>query len=332
MYNNCCMETSGQTENIKPDAINDSKEKIPRGEQVVLTTNFLYRNYSALGGDQPRKIDDTDGIRGDLALESIRKAIDQGVRIVACDGGSSKEFLAKLEEFKDKGLIVVTSDIPGRSPQRRRAFEVAAKLPEGRVIVYFQPEKVGLMDNLAQIAKPILDGTADIVIPKRNAEQFEKSYPDYMRKSELQVNKTYDFIMRRAGLMRKDESFDWFFGPVVFKNDPKIVDMFLKKYRIDGSIYSRIGSETDPERHSDGHYFPIILALFNKLRVVSTEVQFTYPEIQRENESYGAVETFKERRRMDAAAYRLEALHYLAFLKDYPASLIQEVSAINPEK
>lgn len=326
MYNNCQMESNIQPENrTVPENKSSTKEKIPGREQIILATNFLYKNYHAIDKDQQRKVDDTDGIRGDLALESIKKAIDQGIGVVACDGGSSNEFLAKLEGFKDKGLTIVASDIAGRGPQRRKAFEIATRLPNGKVIIYFQPEKVGLMDNLAEVSKPILDGTADIVIPKRNPELFEKSYPDYMRESELRVNKTYDYIMKRAGLMSKDEGFDWFFGPVVFKNDPEIVEMFLKKYRIDDSIYSRIGAEADPERHSDGHYFPIILALFNKLRVVSVEVPFIYPKSQRENESFGAVEAFKERRKKDAAAYRLEALHFLAYLRGDPASKIKEV-------
>lgn len=51
------------------------------------------------------------------------------------------------------------------------------------------------MNHLVEISRSILEGNADIVIPKRNPALFEQSYPEYMRLSELKVNKTYDYIM-----------------------------------------------------------------------------------------------------------------------------------------
>lgn len=132
--------------------------------------------------------------------------------------------------------------------------------------------------------------------------------------------------MRKAELMTDRESFDWFFGPVVFKNDPEIVALFLKKYEIDGSIESRIGATTDPEMHSDGHYFPIIQALFEGKRVVSVEVPFVYPETQKANEtSPEGIATFRKRRQLDGAAYRLEAIHFVEYLKNNPRSKIRAV-------
>ncbi len=313
----------GKSESTTRDV---NKEKISHAGQIVVVTNFLYKGYSVLPEGEQRNVNDTDGIRGDLALEMLDKALGLGVKVVASDGGSSADFLKKLESFIGEELILIDSSSSDRGYQRRNAFERAIQIPGKEVIVYVQPEKVLLIDFLTEISKPILEGQAEIVIPKRDPVLFEETYPRYMRESELRVNKTYDWLMRKAGLMTKDQSFDWFFGPVVFKNDPEIVSLFLKEYEVVGSIKSRIGAETNPEKYSGGHYFPIIEALYNGKKVVSVEIPFRYPETQQKNEMFGKVRAqFIERRKMDAASYRLETLHFLAFLKGDPKSKIREV-------
>ncbi len=305
----------------------ESKEKIPFADQVVVATNFLYPGYKALTEDE-RQIDDTDSIRGDLALALIEKAIGLGVRVVAADGGSSPDFLSALENYTDKGLTIVEAKIAGRAPQRRCAFETATLFPDSRVIIYTQPEKASLLNYLGEITQPIFEDIADIVIPERNSELFEKSYPSYMRKSELRVNAIYDWMMRRVGLMTNNQSSDWFFGPVVFKNDPEIVALFFKKYSLEDSIRSRIGAIPDPEKHSNGHYFPIIEALFQGKQVMSVEIPFVYPLVQLINETSAEKEAaFRNRREKDAASYLLEALHLVAYLRGDPRSKVAEVSA-----
>lgn len=308
-------------ENLKP---------IPYRDRLVVATNCLYRDYHTLQIGEPRTPSDTDGIRGDLALELFAKTIELGVRIVVCDGGSSAEFLSSVERFTDNGLAIVGSDTPGRGPQRRKAFKVASQLPEGEVILYTQPEKVSLVDYLTEISQPIIAGHVDIVIPKRNQQLFYQSYPDYMKESEIRVNATYNWLMKRADLMTSDQSIDWFFGPVAFRNGPRILNLFLKKYEIVGTVKSRINdAEPNPEKHSDGHYFPIIEALFNRIRVASIEIPFVYPPMQKANEeSSERKPTFVKRRNENAATYCLEALHFLRLLQDNPRSQIREIPSI----
>lgn len=308
-----------------------SKEKIPFADKIIVATNFLYKNYHGLPQGQQRDIADTDGIRGDLAIQSITKAISQGVQVVAADGGSSEEFLTAIKEFESLGLLtIVSTSKPGRGPQRRAAFEVAIQFPGKQAIVYFQPEKDSLMDYLTEITKPIVDGNADIVVPARTSDLFKQTYPDYMRESELNVNKTYNWLMHRAGILPKGENLDWFFGPVVFRNNPEIVSYFLREYVLRAPIRSRVGAQPNPELHSVSHYFPIIEALFNKKKVVGVEIPFVYPKAQRDNEmSPETVAQFQQRRKLDASAYRLETLHFLEYLKGNPNSEIQPVKSAN---
>lgn len=303
------------------------KEQIPFADKIVAATSFLYRNYHTLPEGQQRDVGDTDGIRGDLAILSIRKAVSQGVQVVAADGGSSEEFLEALKEFEESGLLtIIRTSKSGRGPQRRAAFEAATHLPGKQAVVYFQPEKDSLMDYLTEITKPIIDGSADIVIPARTSDLFKQTYPDYTRESELNVNKTYNYLMHKAGILPQDENLDWFFGPVVFRNNPEIVSYFLKVYGLKAPIRSRVDAQPNPELHSDGHYFSIIEALFNGKRVIGVEIPFVYPKSQRDNEmSPGRAAQFKQRRKLDASAYRLEALHFLEYLKGNPESKIQQV-------
>ncbi|MDO8639232.1 MAG: glycosyltransferase [Candidatus Daviesbacteria bacterium] len=314
---------------VSSDALG-SKEQIPFANKLVAVTNFLYQNYHTLPQGEQRDLGDTDGIRGDLAIQSIDKATSQGVQVIAADGGSSEEFLSAISGFESSDLLtIVSTNKPGRGPQRRTAFEKATQLSGKQAIVYFQPEKDSLMDYLATITNPIVDGSADIVVPARTSDLFEKYYPDYMRKSELNVNRTYNWLMHKAGLLTKDQNFDWFFGPLVFKNDPEIVSYFLEEYGLRYPIRSRVRAQPNPKLHSDGHYFPIIKALFNKKRVISVEIPFVYPKTQKDNEmSPERVVQFQQRRKLDASAYRLEALHFLEYLQGNPNSAIQPVKSV----
>lgn len=42
--------------------------------------------------------------------------------------------------------------------------------------MFTEPEKVDLMNHIAVITKPILDGKADVVVPKRNATYPVEQY------------------------------------------------------------------------------------------------------------------------------------------------------------
>lgn len=326
------METPRNNGQEKVGIDTRGREAIPQASTIIIATNFLYRNYKPLTEDGKRYPGDTDGIRGDLAIALLQKAAQQGIRVVAADGGSSSEFLSAVAPLQTQGLTVVRSEIAGRAPQRRTAFETAIALADEKIIVYTQPEKLSLLNHLSVITQPILDGTADIVIPARNPQLFQDNYPDYMRESEIRVNATYNRFLRRQKLMPEGENFDWFFGPIVFKNDPEINELFLATYILkDASGNEKViksrnpNAVADPEKNSGSHYFPVIHALFLAKRVTSVEIPFIYPETQKDNELFPERrEDFHKRRLADADAYRLEMLHFLAFLKSNPRSQIQK--------
>lgn len=269
-------------------------------------------------------IEGTDNVRGDLSIKTIRAAINSGLRVVVTDGGSSKEFLAALSEFQEQGLTLLGGAPRGLAPQRRSSFEYASALEGVEAIVYTQPEKVGLVANcLPQITYPIIYDKADIVIPGRDPELFKKTYPPYMYKSEIKVNGIYNRVLQARGHLRED--LDWFFGPVVFRNDPKVVSLFLERYEFDTSGMGTFEG-IDPERRSNTHYFPIVKALYNGFKVVPVNnLPFSYPDTQRQNEL--ALEAiFSERRRHDRFNYLYEFYHFVRYLEGNPKSRIRPVT------
>lgn len=239
-------------------------------------------------------IANTDKIRGDLALKFIKTARAYGYQLVVVDGKSAKDFQRELSNFKD--INIVKRESLKSSPARRQGFKVASKLPQVRVIVATEPEKVSLIDSAKYIALPILNNEVDIVIPKRENNLFKKTYPDYMYKSESKANKIYNEQLKNHNILKKkDQSIDIFFGPKAFRNDQKTLNLFLKQPL--KSIKIPIKKEYfDPEMYSNTLYFPVVLALKKKFKIKNVQIPFKYPDKQNGNETIGERSFFIEKR------------------------------------
>lgn len=266
-----------------------------------------------------QSIKHTDKIRGDLALDFIHKSQKAGYQIVIVDGRSSNSFRRELAGFEN--VHVINRRNVKRSPSRRQGFKIATKLPGVQVIVVTEPEKISLLENLPALVKPILGGSADIVIPKREPVLFQKTYPGFQFESEKEGNILYNEYLTLFGFLpNKKEELDLFFGPRIFRNERKTLSLFLKHY------YFRIGSFEfrheflDPEELSNAMFFPIILALKRGLKVKSVEIPFSYPALQKENEESGNRELFEEKRRSQRLGLLVELMHFINYLENRPHS------------
>lgn len=261
-----------------------------------------------------RSIKHTDKIRGDLALTFIQKAIAETYQVIVADGKSSKSFRKKVGSIASIHLIKRTNH--KRAPSRRLTITAAKKLPEVKVIIATEPEKVSLLDFIPELVTPILHGTAHIVIPKRNREEFKHSYPPFQFDSENEGNNLYNEYLRINQLLHAgSEDLDLFFGPRIYKNDPKVIALVLKR------AFFRLGNHTfpkeyfDPEELSNASFFPIVLALKNHLHVVSITIPFVYLPLQKENEEIGEKEQFEEKRRFQKLGLLVELMHFMSSLK-----------------
>lgn len=256
-----------------------------------------------------RSIKHTDKVRGDLALDYCRKAVKLGYQTVVANSGSPKTFVRELSRIK--GILIVKRRSKKRSPGKRLSIKIVSKLPGVKVIVISESEKVSIVtDCIPQIVEPIINGQADIVVPKREQGLFKSTYPEYMFESETEGNKIYNEILTSNDLLKqRSEDFDMFFGPRAFHNDRKIVSIFMKKYHILSSEYF------DSEEWSNTLFFPIVLALLKRLRVKSVTVPFLYPKKQKDNEEAAAKDVFIEKRRAQKMGLLIELLHFINYIK-----------------
>jgi hypothetical protein len=259
-----------------------------------------------------RSIKHTEKLRGDLALEFLRKATAAGYTVICVDGQSANSFHKELAAISD--LTVVRRRTPGRGVNKRQAIKYLSKVQKVKVIVLTEGEKISILsDCLPEIVTPILTGKADIVVPRRRDDLFKSSYPAYMYQSEVEGNRIYNEALRTHGVFTPGiPDFDIFFGPRAFKNDPKIVSLFMKRYTITGGTL--LEGLFDPDAYSNILNFPIITAVKNKLRVLDVEVPFVYPQIQKENEEVGAREMFVLKRNEQRVNFLIGLMHFLSYL------------------
>ncbi|OGK57812.1 hypothetical protein A3I50_04165 [Candidatus Roizmanbacteria bacterium RIFCSPLOWO2_02_FULL_37_9] len=261
-----------------------------------------------------RNIKDTDKVRGDLAIEFFSKATNLGYKVVVADGKSPKTFRKVLSKIR--GLITIKRRSLKRSVARRQVIKRASQIPNVKVIISTEAEKTSLLDHIEKICRPILEKKADIVVPKRNMALFQKTYPLYMYESEIEGNKLYNKILRTNGILKAGEDFDLFFGPRVFANDLKVLRLFSKKYQLRFSKTTYLlNSHFDYEDYSTTQYFPLITALKKGFRVKSVDINFSYPEVQKENEERGERALFEEKRKYQRMIILSDLLYFLKLLK-----------------
>lgn len=270
-----------------------------------------------------KSIKHADKVRGDLALEFARKATKKGYTVVYVDGKSSKSFRKELETIS--GLKLIKRRAMGRSASKRQAIDYLTKLSEVKVIILNEPEKVSVLtDCLDALVSPILQGKADIVVPKRQEKLFKSSYPSYMYESEVECNSIYNEALRTNGIMKSDqEDFDFCFGPRAFKNDTKIVALFKRRYQLKNESFLR--NLYDPDEYSNTQFFPLINALKNRLKVLTVAVPFVYPKIQKENEEIGARTEFILKRKLQKTSLLIDLMHFLSFLGRKKGSRLREI-------
>lgn len=133
--------------------------------------------------------------------------------------------------------------------------------------------------------------------------------------SILEKLKNYEALRSQNLLTKELEDLDSFFGPRVLRNTPTIVALFMQQftYKIGETFFPT--SYFDPEQYSNVLFFPIVRALEKKKKIVSVEIPFSYPSLQKENETFGEQEIFIVKRNMQRLGILVNLLHFLSYLK-----------------
>lgn len=261
-------------------------EQKDRNHQIAFTTSVMCRNWY---DGELKDEHDVDKIRGDLALETITRAADRGFQVVTVVDNQSRQFADVLRE---KGLAVYEQDENNLSGSRRQAIRIATKLKGIKAIVTAEPEKTPIVDSLQRLTQPVLDGEADVVMPKREVIAFD-TYPPEQAKREKQANAITNRFLRKEGLLPQDApDLDFWVGVRVIRNDPKIIDLFMAKeqYKFDEHAEEVIDEKhIDPQifnldTWANALYIPIVKALRTGLRVKGVEIPYKHPPQQTQSE------------------------------------------------
>ena len=271
----------------------------------------MITRYPEWYSGEPRSNRNIDKIRGDLALQTISASVQRGYQTVVTYSSNDDEFNQKLHKID--GVVKIKRTAAKRAPAKRLAMVAASKIPGVEAIITTEAEKLSFVtDCILPVAQPLVQKTADIVIPMRKPALFRKTYPDYMYASEVDANSLYNEELRAYGLIPPDHlGFDLFFGPRAVRNEPHLVGLFLKQFHFTGAVLSDIQLEYDPEDYSNTQFFPIIEAFIKGYKVVGVEVPFTYPFSQKRNEEKGARDLFVKKREAQKIAVLTELMHYL---------------------
>lgn len=225
-------------------------------------------------------IDEVDKVRGNLAIETISEIKRRGFSLFISDGGSSDRFLSKIS---GSGCNVYKQKDHGLSAGRRQALTQASLKKNTQAIGLFELEKVSFIkDCFIQSVQPILENKADLVVPKRDEKSF-LSYPYYQSSSEKLLNSylisiTIDALKKNGKpIPPKISDIDFLFGPKVILNKPHILDLFMDKYT---GINLSDEKKFQCEIWANGLFFPLIVALYKGLRIISIPVSYVHPTSQ----------------------------------------------------
>ena len=150
---------------------------------------------------------------------------------------------------------------------RRQAVKIAYESRK-EIIALMEPEKVSYVSEIINTVKPIIDGKAELVIPKRKSLI---SYPVVQQHSEALVN---FFVKELTGLI-----LDISFGPRTFKRE-------LSNYFLN---YSGEYGDT-----WDSIFIPVLNAIHDKKSILSLDVNYIHPKEQTEFEEHD-IKFFKKR-------------------------------------
>jgi hypothetical protein len=249
-------------------------ESLEISKQTVIATTTRYPENDPLSP-----------VRSIEAVKFVELTIKEGYQVIIVDGGSFSEFIVQI---KDLGADVYfeTKETRGMGPSRRYAFEKAYQTLKP-CIVWPEPEKWPLIKELPKLVTPILEGKADLVIPKRRSLD---SYPVSQRYEESFGN---IFLKELIG-----EFFDWWFGPRIGTRE--VFKQYFMKYRGKELLYENVhGDEILFFDQWDSILCPGLHAFSDGKKLLSVDVDYTHPEGQTKAEEGDVGMTLLRKRQLE---------------------------------
>ena len=185
---------------------------------------------------------DTTDIRYHLALQLCQLASQTLTPLVIVDGSPDHSQIKDELTAAGGGYVHVfeqdTNTHPGKGGALRQAILQARKALselnkvnflklDDCAICFMEPEKVDLMNHVQDICRPIFDSLTEVVVPLREKELFQQTYPIEQYHSESFANLHFNslanqipgFQTRQNGKAIRRSNIDWHFGPVAWRAD-----------------------------------------------------------------------------------------------------------------
>ena len=256
----------------------DVREEISRKIVVVTTTYYP----------------DISDIRFNLAIDLCKLANTNKIHLIIVDDSPNHNQVA-TKFLQTGGYIHLYQQdkekFIGKGGALRQSIAMAATLIRennndrgdalnNAVICFTEPEKVDLLNHVHLIAKPILDGEVDVVIPKRNDELFKQTYPIEQYHSESFGNYHFNLLANQLPAkgfqLEGAKSIDWLFGP------------FALKASLSRSWLTYLGTSWDAQ------IIPYVRGVRdNNWRITSVVVDFRHPKVMKEQEEGSSAFTKK---------------------------------------
>lgn len=253
----------------------------PKPENSVYVTSTWYPDEKPT--DDPTKVA-MDTVRQNLALESFREILATGHQVVIVDENSGGQFRTKVAEL---GIELISAKDRGMANCRRQALLEASQREGAQFLFWIEPEKISYIQFMQQMAVEMARKGADIGIPTRDLKIFEQTYPGYQFESEMRANRLINGYLHHNSITPQNVDYDWFFGPKVIRNTPEIVELFSRKYGVEGEWVHGIRRHANPEKYTNVLFFPVLEAILDpKLSVIPLDpIDFEYPWEQKANET-----------------------------------------------
>lgn len=209
----------------------ESVERLERHSEIAFVGTTQYRNYSS-------EENNSDSIRGNIALEQMRRLKNEGFRIILIDSESSREFVNKITELEIE-IIPQDPNDSSLSSAKRKGFEKASQVNGVKFIITTEVEKPWSSEALDKLVEPLRNNQADMTIPSRcenptSEEQLRDfcGYPPEQARYEALGNKTMNDTLHQAGLLDPAINLDLYNGTRAFRNTPEILELMSKKFSI----------------------------------------------------------------------------------------------------
>jgi hypothetical protein len=227
----------------------------------------------------------------DVVRSRLAKKFADGVaelpdtELIMIDGGSCDGFRNEILSNNPDVMFLPQSE-RGMDAARLQGFRVAKSMAEqfkatygdaSVAIQWSEPEKVGFVKFIPTVVRPILAGTADVVIPNRLSME---SYPYFQMLTETAA---CEFVSQIVGV-----KWDQFFGPVAASFEG--IEHFI---HFDSEKHDRAGTGGYGRIH-----LPRFDALKQGMRVKTVEIDYRHPQGQTEEEAGNMLMNMKRVRQL----------------------------------